>query len=122
TADVTREGDRLVSRGTWTGEADAATSATTTYWTPEFLSRPAWLSTQTGRPLAVAPRRDGSETIAALGGQVSAARWRNGGDLPLTLYYDARGEWLGNAFDAGGEPARFRAVAESGALAPLWTA
>lgn len=121
TADVTREAERLVSRGTWTGEIDAATAATTTYWAPEFLERPAWLSTQTGRPFAVAPRRDGSETIPALGGEVSAARWRNEGDLPLTLYYDARGEWLGNAFDAGGEEARFRAVSESGALAPLWT-
>lgn len=119
-ARVRREGEILVSQGAWRGEAPSDVGATS-YWTQAHLARPVWLSTQTGRPLNVPTSRDGSQTIEALGGRVACARWRAAGDLPVTLYYDDRGEWLGNDFDAGGKPGLIRAVSETGALAPLWS-
>ena len=49
-ARVRREGERLISSGSWSGEIPDD-AATTTYWTPAFLQRGTWISTQTGRPL-----------------------------------------------------------------------
>ncbi len=119
TARVRREGGGLVSSGTYAGELPEG-AVTTTYFTQEFLRRDTWISTQTGAPLSVTARRDGAERISGLSGEVDCTRWRLEGDLPLTLYYDDRGEWMGNAFDAGGVQARFAATAETGRLAPLW--
>ncbi|MEM6742268.1 MAG: DUF6134 family protein [Pseudomonadota bacterium] len=120
-ADVRRENDVLISSGTWTGQI-AGPAATTTYWSPEFLDRPTWISTQSGEPLSVALTRQGEEEIEGLGRRFTAQRWRATGDLPVTLFFDDRNEWMGNAFDAGGTEARFRATSETGPLAPLWTA
>lgn len=121
TARVRRENGRLVSTGTWQGDIEGE-PATTSYWSPEFLTRSTWISTQTGKPLAVRTRRDGTETVPAPGGARDCARWQVTGDLPLTLYYDQRDEWMGSAFDARGERARFRAVSETARLTPLWPA
>ncbi len=118
-ARVRRDGDALLSSGSFAGPLPGD-AATTTYFTQEFLKRGTWISTQTGEPLAVRARRDGSERIEGIGGDIDCARWRLEGDLPLTLYYDGRGEWMGNAFDAGGVEARFAATSETGRLAGLW--
>ncbi|MFO7855671.1 MAG: DUF6134 family protein [Paracoccaceae bacterium] len=118
-AKVRRTSDGLVSEGTWEGELPGD-AATTTYWTQAFLERPVWISTQTGAPLDVSVSRDGEERIEGFSSEMLCERWRVRGDLPLTLYYDDRGEWMGNAFDASGEVARFRPTAETGRLAPLW--
>lgn len=118
-AEVRLKGDELVSSGTWTGSIPAH-AVPTTYWTPAFLARSPWISTQTGRPLAISAARAGTETIPGPGGEVACARWTVSGELDLTLYFDERGEWMGNAFDAGGKPARFRAETASPALAALW--
>lgn len=120
-ARVRREGDRLIASGAHKGDIPGD-AATTTYWTPNFLERATWISTQTGAPLAVKVTRDGSEAVPGPSGKLDCARWRVAGDLDLTLYYDDRGEWMGNAFDAGGEVARFRATAEGPRLAALWPA
>ena len=95
-------------------------AATTTYWTPEFLERGTWISTQTGRPLAVSVAQAGSAEIPGPDGPLTARRWQVSGDIDLALFYDDRGEWMGSAFDAGGETARFRALSAAPALAPLW--
>ncbi|SDW78324.1 hypothetical protein SAMN05444336_102336 [Albimonas donghaensis] len=121
TARVRREGDRLVSSGTHVGDMPGD-AATTTYWTPAFLERSTWISTQTGAPLRVSASQDGSEAVPGPSGALTCTRWQVSGDLDLALYYDDRGEWMGNAFDAGGETARFRAVAADPRLAPLWPA
>ncbi|HKK37094.1 MAG TPA: DUF6134 family protein [Paracoccaceae bacterium] len=118
-AKVRRTSEGLVSEGTWEGPVPSD-AATTTYWTQAFLERPVWISTQTGKPLDVSVSRDGEERIEGFSGEVLCQRWRVSGDLPLTLYYDDRGEWMGNAFDASGERARFQPTEETGRLAPLW--
>ena len=118
-ARVRREGGRLVSSGSWSGEIPEG-AATTTYGTPEFLERGTWISTQTGRPLAVSVAQAGSAEIPGPDGPLTARRWQVSGDIDLALFYDDRGEWMGSAFDAGGETARFRALSAAPALAPLW--
>lgn len=117
-----REGTELVIAGSAYEGALGGAPATTSYWAPAFLSRRVWISTQDGRPLNIEARRRGAVAIpTATGGSVEATRWDIAGDLGgLSLYYDAAGEWLGNAFEARGETARFL-VAERGAdLTPLW--
>ncbi|MGR3782272.1 MAG: DUF6134 family protein, partial [Albimonas sp.] len=98
-ARVRREGGRLVSSGSWSGEIPEG-AATTTYWTPEFLERGTWISTQTGRPLAVSVAQAGSAEIPGPDGPLTARRWQVSGDIDLALFYDDRGEWMGSAFDA----------------------
>lgn len=88
----------------------AAEAVTTSYYVPEFLERRPWLSTQSGKPLEISARR------------AQSGRWRIAGELETTLVYDARGEWMGSEFDAGGEPARYELVEQSGEIAPLWQA
>lgn len=119
TARVRRRGDALVSDGTWKGEIPGD-AGTTTYWSKAFLSRPVWISTQSGQPLDVTVARDGEERIPGPSGDLLCERWQVTGDLPVTLFYDTRGEWMGNAFDASGTLARFRTVTETGRLGPLW--
>ena len=118
-ARVRREGERLISSGSWSGEIPDD-AATTTYWTPAFLQRGTWISTQTGRPLSVAVAQAGAAEIPGPDGPLGVERWQVSGDIDLALFYDARGEWMGSAFDAGGETARFRALSGAPALAPLW--
>lgn len=121
TARVRRTGEGLISDGSHKGPVPGD-AGTTTYWTKAFLERSVWLSTQTGAPLSVTVRRDGQESIPGPSGPLSCDRWQVTGDLPVTLYYDDRGEWMGSAFDANGALARFRTVEETGRLAPLWPA
>lgn len=118
-AKVRRDGDRLISEGTWKGEIPGD-AGTTTYWSKAFLDRSVWISTQSGEPLDVTCAPDGQERIPGPSGELLCDRWRVTGELPVTLYYDSRGEWMGNAFDASGERAWFRTVQETGRLAPLW--
>ncbi len=97
-------------------------AATTSYWTPAFLSRPVWISSQDGRPLAVAPTDAGPAAFPTVGGTVEATRWSIGGELDgLFVFYDAAGEWVGTEFPASGETAQFRLSRRGPPLAPLWT-
>lgn len=120
-ARVRREGGRLICSGAYEGEAPSD-AATTSYWSTAFLERGTWISTQSGRPLDVTVARDGSEQIDGPDGVVECARWRVTGDLPVTLFYDPRSEWIANRFDASGEPGAILAVSETGRMAPLWPA
>lgn len=95
--------------------------ATTSYWSPAFLERPVWISTQDGRLLDVTARNLGQTRYPTAAGEVAATRYAIGGDLQdLFLYYDAAGEWLGTEFPARGQTARFVAEARGPALTPLW--
>lgn len=118
-----RQGGELVVEGSEFSGRIGGRPATTTYWTPAFLERSVWISTQDGRPFRVAASNLGSEAFPTAGGTVTASRWRIGGELQgLDLFYDAAGEWVGNEFEARGETARFVVEARGAALAPLWVA
>lgn len=95
--------------------------ATTSYWSPAFLERPVWISTQDGRLLDVRASNQGVVQFPTANGPVSATRWEISGDLTgLMLYYDAAGEWLGTEFPARGTTARFVTTARGPSLTPLW--
>jgi hypothetical protein len=96
----------------------AADAAPTTYWSSDFLTRPTWISTQTGIPLAITCTEAGSETVSAGAGPREAQRWNVTGDLEMTLLF-AGGEWAGNIFDAKGETGRLSATSLTPALSPL---
>jgi hypothetical protein len=116
-----REGGALRIEGSVFSGVAGGSPATTSYWSPEFLNRPVWISTQDGRLLNVTATRLGATQFETGAGPVEATRWRIGGDLTdLYLYYDAAGEWLGTEFPARGEMARFVATARNPALTPLW--
>lgn len=117
---VRRQGDTLQIEGSgYTGTAPLD-AATTSYWSTDFLKRRVWISTQTGKPLSVSVADAGGEQFTTDTGAVNAAKYRVSGDLDVTLYY-LNGEWLGSAFDAGGEPAVYQPASTQPALSLLQT-
>jgi hypothetical protein len=98
--------------------------ATTTYFTPDFLERPRWISTDNGEVYPMQVTRSGDERVETAAGPVDATRWRavGGADFDATLFYDARGEWVSIAFDASGEPARYVADDVASSFAAVWAA
>jgi hypothetical protein len=102
----------------------ASPVATTTYFTPEFLKRPRWISTDDGEVYSMQVARDGDERIETAGGAIQTTRWRavGGDDFDATLFYDARGEWVSITFDAGGEPARYVPDDVDSSFAAVWSA
>lgn len=120
-ANADRSAEALIVEGTeYSGPAPSA-AATTSYWSPAFLDRQVWISTQDGRLLSVTAANLGRVQYPAAGGTVEATRWRIGGDLSdLYLYYDGAGEWVGTEFTARGETARFITASRGGPLTPLW--
>lgn len=108
--DATRQSGKLVVNGTrYNGDAPLD-AATTSYFSPDLMQRKPWISTQSGDLLPVTTR------------QISGRKgwWSVTGGLDTTLGYDARGEWTGCEFDAGGEPARYEIASQSGEIAALW--
>ena len=81
--------------------------ATTSYFTPDFLKRDIWISTQNGKPLAVKCTKLGTETLKTHQGFISAEKWEVSGDLNIFLFYDDNNEWVGSEFRAGGSEATF---------------
>ncbi len=119
--DATREGDRVRVAGSAFSGTVSGNPATTSYWSPAFLERSTWISTQDGRPLSVTALRSGSTDFPTLGGTIEATRWKIGGDIDgLELFYDRSGEWVGSEFPARGETARFVTAERGAALTPLW--
>jgi hypothetical protein len=115
-----RSGDGLAIEGSEYSGTVAGNPATTTYWSPAFLERPVWISTQDGRPWQVRAQAVGMEPFPTAAGSVNATRWRVRGGLELDLFYDGAGEWVGTEFDARGETARFVLASRGAALRPLW--
>lgn len=120
---VARTGDALeVDASFYSGPAPSD-AATTTYFTPDFLDRGAWISTDSGELYAMRVARDGSATVETAAGAVDCARWRatNGTDFDVALFYDARGEWASIGFDAGGAPAVYVPDQLDDSFAVVWS-
>lgn len=116
-----RESGRLAIEGSGYSGALGGNPGTTTYWSPAFLKRPVWISTQDAKPLSVTARSGGADRFPVPGGAVNATRWRIGGDLTdLDLFYDWSGEWIGSEFQARGETVRIATLDIDAELAPLW--
>jgi len=94
--------------------------ATTSYFSPEFLKRKTWISTQDGDPLSVSATKIGPDMAKATNGEIPATLWKISGDLDLDLLYGEDGKWLGSRFYAGGSQAEFLLQKSVGNMHSLW--
>ena len=83
------------------------TFATTSYFTPEFLKRKIWVSTQDGTPLEIKTRKLKNRKMSFNDKNYSVTEWEISGDLELTLQYDEQKNWVGSGFTVGKYPASF---------------
>ena len=83
------------------------TFATTSYFTPEFLKRRIWVSTQDGTPLEIKTRKLKNKKVSFNDKNYSVTEWEISGDLELTLQYDEQKNWVGSGFTVGKYPASF---------------
>ena len=81
--------------------------ATTSYFTPEFLKRKIWVSTQDGTPLEIKTRKLKNKKVSFNDKNYSVTEWEISGDLELTLQYDEQKNWVGSGFTVGKYPASF---------------
>ena len=81
--------------------------ATTSYFTPEFLKRKIWVSTQDGTPLEIKTRKLKNKKVSFNDKNYSVTEWEISGDLELTLQYDEQKNWVGSDFTVGNYPASF---------------
>lgn len=94
--------------------------ATTSYFTPEFLKRGIWLSTQDGTPLEIKTRRLKNKKILFNDNSYSVREWEISGDLELTLQYDEQNNWVGSSFTVGNYPASFTLNDRKNNIHKLW--
>ena len=95
-------------------------AATTSYFTSDFLLRNVWISTHNGKPLNVDFMASGEENISTFSGERVAKKWINSGDLDLSLFYDANGDWIGSSFPVRGEQATMLLNKEKNSINDLW--
>ena len=95
--------------------------ATTSYFTPDFLKRNIWISTQNGKPLKVQSKRIGLKEISTPRGVINATNWEVRGDLNINLFYDENDEWVSSKFRAGGADATFILNKKFGRNHKIWT-
>tara|TARA_B100000965_G_scaffold359836_1_gene340164 strand:- start:485 stop:1159 length:675 start_codon:yes stop_codon:yes gene_type:complete len=94
--------------------------ATTSYFTPEFLKRRIWLSSQDGTPLTIETKKMGTSEIVHNNKKFKVTDWKISGDLELTLQYDNEGHWVGSGFSIGKYPANFRLNSRTKNIHKLW--
>lgn len=110
-ARIRAAGDVLEIDGSAYSGTAPADAVTTSYFARPFIQRRPWISTQSGMPLDI--------DVAALPHD-RLEGWAVRGDMETELFYDARGEWIGCAFDAGGSVASYEVIEDTGAIAALW--
>jgi len=94
--------------------------ATTSYFTPDFLKRGVWLSTQDGTPLEIKTRKLKNKKILFNNKNYSIREWEISGDLELTLQYDEQNNWVGSSFTVGNYPASFTLNDRKNNIHKLW--
>ena len=94
--------------------------ATTSYFTPEFLKRRIWVSTQDGTPLKVKTRKLKSKKVSFNDKAYSVKEWVISGDLDLTLQYDEYNNWVGSSFTVGNYPANFTLNNRKNNIHKIW--
>ncbi len=94
--------------------------ATTSYFTPDFLKRRVWLSTQDGTPLEIKTRKLKNKKILFNDKNYTVREWEISGDLELTLQYDEQNNWVGSSFTVGNYPARFTLNDRKNNIHKLW--
>tara|TARA_B100000900_G_scaffold200059_1_gene169616 strand:- start:652 stop:1329 length:678 start_codon:yes stop_codon:yes gene_type:complete len=93
---------------------------TTSYFTPDFLKRKIWLSTQDGKPLKINSNFISKEKISILKTKKEVNNFEITGDLQLNLVYSSNDEWLGSTFKAGGSIVSFNLKRKEGNINNIW--
>ena len=96
------------------------TFATTSYFTPEFLKRKIWVSTQDGTPLEIKTRKLKNKKVYFNDKDYSVTEWEISGDLELTLQYDEQKNWVGSGFTVGKFPASFILNTRESNIHKIW--
>ena len=96
------------------------TFATTSYFTPEFLKRRIWVSTQDGTPLEIKSRKLKDKKVFFNDKNYSVTEWEISGDLELTLQYDKQKNWVGSGFTVGKYPASFILNSRESNIHKIW--
>ena len=94
--------------------------ATTSYFTPEFLKRRIWVSTQDGTPLEIKTRKLKNKKVAFNDKTYTVKEWEISGDLDLTLRYDDNNNWVGSSFIVGDYPANFTLNNRKNNIHKIW--
>ena len=94
--------------------------ATTSYFTPDFLKRKTWISTQDGTPLEIETRRLKNKKVIFNDKTYSVKEWEISGDLDLTLQYDEKNNWVGSSFTVGNYPAKFTLNNRKNNIHKIW--
>lgn len=97
--------------------------STTSFFHTSLLNRNKWVSTQGGKPIAVAVTKKGKATLGLPGGNVVCTHYYFGGKLkiPIDAYFDGNGDLAAYMFDAKGERARVVAQSTTPTLNSIWT-
>ena len=111
--DVSRQNDALSVNGSSYRGPTGLSSGAASYWRKDALDKTPWISTQSGELLAVSAAPIASPEAPA---GATAYRVTNNTDYTIDLFYDARGEGIGSAFDAKGARATMVYQSETGAL------
>ena len=94
--------------------------ATTSYFTPDFLKRKTWISTQDGTPLEIKARKLKNKKVTFNDKTFSDKEWEISGDLDLTLQYDENNNWVGSSFTVGNYPANFTLNNRKNNIHKIW--
>ena len=94
--------------------------ATTSYFTPDFLKRKTWISTQDGTPLEIKARKLKNKKVTFNDKTFSVKEWEISGDLDLTLQYDENNNWVGSSFTVGNYPAKFTLNNRKNNIHKIW--
>ena len=94
--------------------------ATTSYFTPDFLKRKTWISTQDGTPLEIKARKLKNKKVTFNDKTYSVKEWEISGDLDLTLQYDENNNWVGSSFTVGNYPAKFTLNNRKSNIHKIW--
>ena len=94
--------------------------ATTSYFTPDFLKRKTWISTQDGTPLEIKARKLKNKKVTFNDKTYSVKEWEISGDLDLTLQYDENNNWVGSNFTVGNYPAKFTLNNRKNNIHKIW--
>ncbi len=94
--------------------------ATTSYFTPDFLKRKTWISTQDGTPLEIKARKLKNKKVTFNDKTYSVKEWEISGDLDLTLQYDENNNWVGSSFTVGKYPAKFTLNNRKNNIHKIW--
>lgn len=119
--EIKRGGDGLEIDGSGYQGPCPLDAATSSYWSYDFMTRPLWISTQSGALLNMSANKAGGAEIQGANGPISVERWTLTGGYEANVFFKDR-DWVGISFDAGGEEAIYVPDSANAQFMPVWNA